>query len=106
MSSAKRKYGYNPDPRISANQLAEYLNASATQRKKIIEGAKFPKKVIVARYEGARDPVAAFLCDRARDGRKLAQAIIDLKSKEAGAVSPWVKDDCRASAEAIEQFQK
>jgi hypothetical protein len=51
-ASSKRKYGYNPDPRLSANQLAEYLTATPTRRKSIIREAKFPKKSVVARYDG------------------------------------------------------
>lgn len=106
MGSSK-KYGYNPNPRLSANQLAEYLNASSTRRKSIIRDAKFPKGVIVARYDGARDAITAFLTDPTRSMTEPTAAIEAMKAK-GGAVGakPWVQDDCKASVEAVNALLK
>jgi hypothetical protein len=51
----KQKYNYNALPRLSANQISEYLTATPTRRKSIVQAAKFPKTAIVARYDGARE---------------------------------------------------
>lgn len=103
----KPKYRYNPEPRLSANQLAEYLKASPPRRKQIVKAAKFPKTVIVAQYKGARDALAKFLCDTTRDQKTLVAAVEVMAEKEAKATaSDWVKDDARRSIEAITSFQK
>lgn len=103
----KPKYRYNPEPRLSANQLAEYLKASPPRRKQIVKAAKFPKTVIVAQYKGARDALAKFLCDSARDQKILVAATEALTEREAKtSATDWVKDDARRSIEAISAFQK
>lgn len=107
MATPKRKYGYNPDPRLSANQLSEYLTASPTRRKSIIRDAQFPKTVLVARYDGARDGICRFLADGTRPQRILAEAVGALNARhgEAGATD-WIKDDTRLSVAALQAFQK
>ncbi|WP_426020597.1 hypothetical protein [Brevundimonas sp. DWR2-3-1b1] len=102
---SKPKYRFNQELRLSANQLAEYLKASPPRRKQIVKAAKFPKTVIVAQYKGAKDALAKFLCDSARDQKILASAIEIMTEKEAKATSSdWVKDDARRSIEAITSF--
>lgn len=104
---SKPKYRYNAEPRLSANQLAEYLKASPSRRKQIVKAAKFPKTVIVAQYKGAREAIAKFLCDTARDQAILVSAVNAMTEREARAnASDWVKDDARRSIEAIRSFQR
>ena len=103
-TSPSSKYGYNPDPRLSANQLSDYLNASSIRRKRIIEDAKFPRTIIVARYEGARDIITDYLCDDARPTGILVDAIGSLKTKSEKTDSAWTKQDSLLSIEAIEAF--
>lgn len=103
-TSPSAKYGYNPEPRLSANQLADYLSASSTRRKRIVEDAKFPRTIIVARYDGARDTITDYLCDIARPTGKLVDAIGALKTKSEKTDSPWTKQDSLLSIEAIEAF--
>jgi hypothetical protein len=98
------KYRLNSKPRLSANQLADYLNASSTRRKRVIQDAKFPRTVIVARYDGARDGIADYLCDLARPTSTLVTAIDQMKAKAEASDSPWTKQDSLLSIEAIESF--
>lgn len=107
IDTLKPKYRYNAEPRLSANQLAEYLKASPPRRKQIVKAAKFPKTVIVAQYKGAREALAKFLCDTARDHKILVEATERLLEREAKlAATDWTKDDSRRSIEAISSFQK
>lgn len=107
MSALKPKYAYNPEPRLSANQLSEYLTASPGRRKSIVKAAKFPKTVVVAHYDGAWKAIPKFLCDNARPISHLTGAMVELQSKADNPTQkPWVKDDSRLSIEAISTFQK
>jgi hypothetical protein len=107
IETSKSKYRYNADPRLTANQLSEYLKASPTRRKQIIKGAKFPKAAIVAQYKIARDSLSKFICDSARDHTILVSAHEKLLEREAKTnATDWVKDDSRRSIEAIQAFQK
>ncbi len=107
MSDSKPKYGYNAEPRLSANQLADYLNATPPRRKSIIREAKYPKTSVVARYSGAREGLATYLCDAGRSPATLTKAIIKLQEKESKfSATDWTKQDCNLSVEAIQTFQK
>jgi hypothetical protein len=107
MADSKSKYGYNPDPRLSANQLAEYLNAAAPRRKQIVRDAKYPKKSVVAQYDSAWTAITKYLCDNSRPPSILLEAISKQKEREAKpTATPWVKRDARLSAEAMQAFQK
>lgn len=106
IEGSKPKYGFNPDPRLSANQLGEYLIASPTRRKTIVRDAKFPKTAMVARYEGARGGIADYLCDLGRKQGILFDAIDSIQTKLSdGEASDWKKNDCHLSIEAIQAFQ-
>ena len=105
--SEKQKYGYNAVPRLSANALSEYLTASSTRRKSIVQAAKFPKTAIVARYDAARDGITKYLCDLGRDAGILIEAIDSQKTRGAKVdASEWVKNDSALSVEAIDSFHK
>jgi hypothetical protein len=107
MATPSRKYGYNPEPRLSANQLAEYLKASSTRRKSIVREAKFPKVAVVTRYRYARQGITKYLCDDTRSIGKLFESMADLKSRsESPAATPWQKEDFLLSSEAVAGFQK
>lgn len=106
MDTPKTKYRYNAEPRLSANQLADYLKASPPRRKQIVKAAKFPKTVVVAQYKGARDGLSRFLCDSARDQKILVSARENLLARKAKVdATEWVKDDSQRSIEAILSFQ-
>lgn len=102
-----RKYDYNRAPRLSANQLAEYLTASAPRRTSIIREAKFPKKSVVAKYREARQGIARYLC-AGPDGRDhIGEAIERISNRGDGIdASSWTVDDCRDSIAALRIFRK
>jgi hypothetical protein len=55
------KHRYHHDPRLSANQMAEYLSATAVRRRSILREAKYPATVMVIRYEDAYPPIVGHL---------------------------------------------
>jgi len=103
---AKSKYSYNAEPRLSANQLAEIVNASPTRRKSICVAAKFPKRAIVAQYRDANDNLTAFLQNPARAYPNFSTQIEALENKSLDpALSAWVRNDAGRSAEALSKAQ-
>src|SRR6185437_9233826 len=91
---ASPSYGLNRDPRLSANQLAEYLAASPSRRTTIVREAKFPKVAQIALYREARLAIARYLCAGASEPDHLAFAVSRLKERAADtAASPWTVDD-------------
>lgn len=55
MIKGVRKQKVVKEPRISVNNLAEYITATPTRRKKILQESKFPKEYIITRYKEARE---------------------------------------------------
>lgn len=107
MASTSKKYGYNPEPRLSANQLAEYLKASSTRRKSIVREAKFPKTAVVTRYRNARQSIVKYLCDDTRSMSALFESMADMKTRaESPTATPWQTEDLLLSVEAVASFQK
>lgn len=107
MTALSKKYRYNAEPRLSANQLAEYLKATSARRKGIIKDAKFPRTAVVTQYRHAREGISKFVCSDIRDQKILVSAISSLTDKEADEdATGWTRDDARRSIEAIQTFQK
>lgn len=107
MAPLSKKYRYNAEPRLSANQLAEYLKASSARRKGIIKDAKFPRTAVVAQYRHAREAISKFICSDIRDHKILADVTNALTEKESDEdATGWSRDDARRSLEAIQVFQK
>lgn len=99
------RYRLNADPRLSANQLAEYLEATATRRKSIVRDAKFPKAAVVTQLKEARTSIAKLLTHPALAGETLVAAAERCVSRESGInATDWVRQDCKASLEAIDAF--
>lgn len=92
---------------VSANQIAAYLLATPSGRKRIIQQARFPKHSIVAQYVKAREGLVNFLADDGRKFSHMADAADYLAKREqrAGA-SDWLKRDSRQSIEALATFQR
>jgi hypothetical protein len=100
------KYRYNATPRVSANQLAEYVSANPLRRKRIISEAKYPAALITTRYETARSAIRGHLIAGAGDNRILSSAL-DLKKRhgEKPNLSPWNKTNYKICSEAIRAFE-
>lgn len=97
------KYRYNPDPRLSANQIAEYLSATPLRRRTILREAKFPATVMVMRYEDAYQPIVSHLTG---SEEALASGVLGLRRKaESADLSQFLRDNCGLCIDAIESFQ-
>lgn len=99
------KYRENPSPRISANQLAEYLLASPARRQTILRNAKYAPTFLVIRYQAAKDAIARFLSDDVRNKTILAEAVLKLEAMEDGDHSAFKKNDAQLCIEAIKSFR-
>lgn len=106
MGVSDQKYRYRANPQVSASQIAEYLDASSTRRKRIIRDARFPKASVVAQYDGAREGLVNFLADDTRSFKHLASAQEKLeKRKLKEGATAWLKRDSDGSIEALGAFQ-
>jgi hypothetical protein len=97
---------YHASPRLSANQIAEYISAKASSRKRILRDAKYPPTMLLIRYDDARAAVIEHLRSNgtAKDG--LNNAIVALQRKADGtSMTDYKKQNCKLSTEAIEAFQ-
>lgn len=104
-NSAKPKYRLNCDPRISANQLAEYVLASPTRRQAILRNAKYAPTFLVIRYSAAREAICRYLTDDARPIGPLLTAENTLMQLAASGGSSFQQNDAALSAEAIKAFR-
>ncbi|MBC3877703.1 hypothetical protein H8K38_07790 [Undibacterium sp. FT79W] len=89
-------------PRISVNKLGEYLTATPSRRKRIIEDQQQPKTFIAARYSDARKEIVEYLSTGMNDESKILSATAELRISNGG--SEFVEQDRQASASAIEDF--
>lgn len=106
-SSDKKKFGYNPKPKFSANQLAEYIIATPARCKSILKEAKFPGTVMIARYRTAKKALQKHLVDKTRSHHHFTESIVDLLARQKQKdVTKWTFSDSKLSIEAITNFQK
>lgn len=89
-------------PRISVNKLGEYLTATPSRRKRIIEDQQDPKPFITKRYGDARQEIVGFLSSDMNDDSKILQAAENLKIHSGG--TDFCEQDRTASSEAIHSF--
>jgi hypothetical protein len=104
---AEARYREQKTPKISANELARFMVATDTGREGIIRNARWQGTVRVARYRGARDGLARFLCDRGRSWQIIADARrgFDAILNDPTA-TPFKHEDARASIVALDTFQR
>ena len=69
-------------PKISLNQIGEYLNANPDRRKSIVHNAKYPKNFIVARYTTAKKIINNYIIS-GYDDEILMDGIKKLKEEHA-----------------------
>jgi hypothetical protein len=103
---ASYTHKYHQNPRLSANQVADYLSANATNRRRILSDAKYPPTMILVRYEDARTAVATHLAKARNSKGILVDVLNELahKLKQAG-ITNWKKTNHNLCIEAIEAFQ-
>ncbi len=102
---AKPKYRVNPSPRISANQLAEYVLASPTRRQSILRNAKYSPTFLVIRYAAAKEAICKYLADDARPAATLINAENEQLQISQNEGSSFAQNDAALSAEAIKAFR-
>ncbi len=100
-SPAEFTHRYNPQPRLSANQTADYLYATPTNRRSILRDAKFPPTMIVIRYEDARPAMV----ERFADEGDLDGWIEKIHRKAAVSTTEYQKLNCQLCIDALESFQ-
>jgi hypothetical protein len=98
---------YHANPRLSANQVGDYLTASASSRRRIIQDAKFPPTMLVVFYEDARRALRSHLQAGSFATKTLEKAVSTLGRKlENTGLTEWKKRNHRLCIEAIEAFQE
>lgn len=101
-----QKYRVFSEPRISANQLAEYTLASPTRRQAILRNAKFAPTFLVIRYGAAKRAICDFLSDDTRSRRALLASQVEQETLSKSAATPFAQNDAALSAEAIRYFSE
>jgi hypothetical protein len=106
------RYIEKPDPDLSANQLAEYLNASFVRQESILRSAKYQSRDSSAhrvRYKESREAISRSLASNRRDASIIQdkitylQGIIDESSRGRRATD-FIISDSRLSIEALRAF--
>lgn len=102
---SKPKYKEAQTPQVSANQLAQYLLAGPSARKRIVQAARWQSTAVVARYRLAREAISTCLCDDSRSPSTVAQQRQLLKDKLSNASnSSWTNDDLESSIQALDRY--
>ena len=97
---------YHPSPRLSANQVADYLSANATNRRRILSEAKYPPTMILVRYDDARTAVSAHLASNGDKKNILVDALTSLIRKaEREDITDYKRQNYKLCKDAIEGFQ-
>lgn len=89
-------------PRISINKLGEYLTATPSRRKRIVEDQQDPKPFITTRYSDAREQIVGYLVSDMTDDSTILNAAESLKVHSGG--TDFCEQDRCASSEAIHSF--
>jgi exonuclease VII small subunit len=92
----------SPTPRISVNDLAQYMVASETTKQSIIRRNYDPQPFVVTRYQDARQSIKAYLSDISRQKNPLNDAISMFEQRAADpAESDLRQDDAKQSIEVL-----
>ena len=97
------KHRYNPEPRLSANQMTQYIEAGAHKRYTILQDAKFPQTFMLIRYEDAVGPAVGYFTSKPD---ALENGILKLKRKElSDDLTEFASENCRLCIDALESFR-
>lgn len=89
-------------PRVSVNQLAAYLVASPSQRRRLIHTAKYPPTFMVNWYDFARKAITDFIAGGMNNETILTTEVIRLYGLPAA--NDYEESRNRTNAEALESF--
>ena len=99
------KYKYHPNPRLSANQVADYLDANSTNRRNILRDAKFPPIFLLVPYTDAKTALVSHLV-RGRGESPLKSRVQVLRRKaDLSETSDFERRNCLLCIDAIESFE-
>ena len=89
------------NPKISLNKLGEYMTATPSRRRRIIEDQISPKDFIAARYTDARESISNFIAENIGE-----QDLIDVAENLRNKIydSKFISQDKNLSADAIDDF--
>src|ERR1700693_6254829 len=94
---------YHHNPRLSANQVGDYLSANATNRRRILSDAKYPSTMILVRYDDARVAVATHMAANGGKKNVLSDALAALQRKSAKqGITDYKRQNHKLFTEAIE----
>ncbi len=94
-------------PRISANDLAQFMVSSDTARLAIVRRAKNPIKPPIIRYRDVRQPICIYLADSNRRlNPLLATEELLVQRASDSSVSALRQDDARNSIEVLHAIQR
>ncbi len=94
-------------PRLSVNELANYMVSSETARIGIIRRAREPKTYVVSRYGGVRIPIRKFLVDPNHDPEPLREAEKKLSLRASDlSNSAMRRGDAERSIEVLRRIQQ
>ncbi len=97
---------YHPQPRLSANQIADYLSANATNRRRILKDAKYPPTMLLIRYEDAKSSLISHLTSDVVGNEILNRKVMSLHRKaDEDGITDYVRQNCKLCIDAIESFQ-
>ena len=104
--SARPNFRFHRDPRFSANQLAEYMQANtARQRETVIRAAKFPRTTAVVAYTASRNIISDFLPSHEDGFASFDQQIQRLHTKLRREPDGWNQDEIKRNIEALSAFK-
>ena len=88
------RYREQESPRLSANQMAEYLVSLPVAQQRIIRNARWQPSILVARYRDARKALSRFLASPTRDQRILDEARSSFEDRmERDGASQWTRQN-------------
>jgi len=97
---------YHANPRLSANQVADYLSANATSRKRILCDAKYPPTMLLVRYDEARTAVVSHMASNGAKVNVLPDTLAALQRKiDKPDITHYKRQNHRLCTQAIEGFQ-
>jgi len=88
--------------RISLSKLSEYLTASPSRRKSIIQDAADPKPAKT--YNAASEAISKDILSGATDGAGIASKIGDLKKQLDAGLPDWQRQHVLNCIEALERY--
>ena len=104
MANASRE---RVSPRITVNDLAQYMVSSETAKIGIIRRSKYPQTAPIIRYRDVRPVICGFLADPMRRVNQLvaAEQMFEHRATDTSE-GPLRRDDARASIEVLHALQR